>query len=211
MGNPERKEKLVESRAVLVDVDNTINNLQVDLMRYVNRRLPQPYSYRRFTSADMESTDTLFDQFAAEFFNSPALLMKSKPFPGALDGIRLLDEKGFEIHIASGRHGSMHQTTMNWLEKHRFLPYVTFIHPRPAGESVLDFKIGIAKKVDAAVAFDDTRAVAEALSSNGIAVNLIRRPWNKEVRKSELIRPYPSFYRAVLAFVNSKHTQPNQT
>ncbi len=203
MASPERKESLIENRAVLVDVDNTINNLQVDLLKYVNRRLPHPYSYRGFTSADMESTDTLFDQIGAEFFNSPELVIKSRPFPGALDAIRLLDEKGFEVHIASGRHGILHQTTTQWLEKHGFLPHVSSVHHRPPEKSVQDFKIGVAKKVDAVVAFDDIRSVAEALSSNGITVHLIRRPWNKEVEKSDLIRPYPSFYRAVVAFIDT--------
>lgn len=203
MVNLERKEYLIENRAVLVDVDNTINNLQVDLLRYVNRSLPHPYSYRGFTSADMESTSTLFDQFAAEFFNSPELVIKSRPFPGALNAIKLLDEKGFDVHIASGRHGTLYQATIQWLERHGFSPYLTSVHPRPPGESVEEFKIGVAKKIDAVVAFDDTRSVAEALSFYGIPVNLIRRPWNKEVKKSDLIRPYPSFYRAVLAFLSS--------
>ena len=203
MGSPERITHISQSKAVLIDVDNTINKLQAHLFKYVNRRSIQTYLYRQFTSAQMESTDTPFDKLAEEYFGFPELVIQSRPFPKALEGTKLLHENGFELHIASARHESLYPTTLAWLEKHGFLSYVTDVHRRTPHISGTDFKRGVAKKINAATAFDDEKLLADALASIGIPVYLIRRPWNIELKRSDLIRPHSSFYRAALSFLNS--------
>lgn len=203
MGSPERTTYNPQSKAVLIDVDNTINKLQVHLMKYVNRRSAQTYLYREFTSTQMESTDAPFDKLAEEYFRSPEVVIKSRPFPKALEGAKLLHENGFELHIASARKQSLYPTTIAWLEKHGFYSYVTEIHLKTSHISGADFKTGVAKEINAVTAFDDEKLLAEALASIGIPVYLIRRPWNVELKKNYLIRPYSSFYRATLSFLNS--------
>lgn len=201
MGSPERITHIPQSKTVLIDVDNTINKLQAHLFKYVNRKSTQHYLYRQFTSTEMESTDMPFDKLAEEYFGSPELVIQSRPFPKALEGTKLLHENGFELHIASARQESLYPTTLAWLEKHGFLSYITEVHPRTSHISGADFKMGVAKKINAVTAFDDEKLLAEALASIGIPVYLIRRPWNVELKSSDLIRPHSSFYRATLSFL----------
>lgn len=204
MLNYEKIEHVSGKKDVLVDLDNTVNNLQVDLLKYVNKRLPTKQSYRNFTSTEMESTTSLLDQFAIEFFNSPDLLIRSRPFVGALDAMKLLRENNYNIHVASGRQATLYQTTVDWLERNGFLAHVSSVNLRSDGKSAEEFKLATAKKLCVIAVFEDTKSVAEILATEGLPVYLIRRPWNKEVKRSDLIHPAPSFRRAVSEFLNPR-------
>ncbi len=189
-------------RNILVDVDNTINNLQIDLLKFANKRLPEKRSYSSFDSAAMESTEAPFDLVAAEFFDSYELMGKSRPFIGAVESVALLKDSGFNVHVSSGRPAKLQHATVEWLERNGFMPYVSSVQLRAPGQTAEQFKLGAAKELDVVAVFEDTKSVAELLASNGITVHLIRRPWNKEIKRTDLIKPAPSFKRAVSEFLN---------
>ncbi len=192
-------------KAVLVDLDDTLNALQTRINGYVNAQSQTKYHYHRLTSYERESGDPALDEIVQEFLHSPQLVIKSQPFPHALAGVQLLHQNGYAIHITSARKESLHQVTVDWLDLHGMSPYITNVPPRPADIFGPDFKIQVAQKVAAQTIFDDTKRVAEAFAQNMMIVYLIRRPWNKELLADEFIKPYPSFYRAVLGFLKENH------
>lgn len=192
----------MERKTLLIDVDDTLNRMQVDLLRFVNKRSPNPYRYWQLTSSDRESKDNVLDALVQEYLSRPDLVVRTRPFENALEGVKLLHSAGYNLHISSSRKEELHQATLGWLEKHGFYPFITDIHPRPSSIGGPEFKVKTAQKVNAIAAFDDTKSAIDALAESGVAVYLIRRPWNKEVLGNSLVRPYPSFYRAVLGFLN---------
>lgn len=192
----------MERKCLLIDVDDTLNRLQRGLLLYVNSQSVSPYRYWQLTSREMENGDPRLATLVREYLEKPDLVVKTKPFPRSLDGVRLLHEAGFKLHIASARKETLHQATEEWLARHGFINYIEDIHHRPSETRSFEFKVSIANLISARAAFDDTVSIAEALAENGTLVYLIRRPWNREITGNHIIRPYPSFYRAAVAFLN---------
>lgn len=195
----------MERKSVLIDVDDTINAMQVAMLRYVNEHSTRAYTYWQLTSNERESNNQDLDNLAQQYLSKPSLVVQSKPFPLALAGVRLLYEHGYQLHIVSSRKEPLHEATLSWLEKHGFSQYLTAVHHRPSSLPGHEFKVRISQRLHALSAFDDTKSVAEALAKIGIPVYLIRRPWNRELLRSVLIRPYPSFYQAAQAFLATNY------
>jgi hypothetical protein len=118
----------------------------------------------------------------------------------------MLYDAGFELHISSSRLEPIHEVTHTWLKIHGFYPYIKKVHPRYSHIKGRDFKVAVANEIKAIAAFDDTPTVVENLVNNGTPLYLIRRPWNKHIKKSELVKPFPSFYQAVKAFLKEYDT-----
>jgi hypothetical protein len=194
------------SANVLVDVDDTLSGTQRLFLAHANRDNPGRFRYQDFTSFDRE-TPGEWDGIVQGLLARPEVIVRTKPFAGALDGLRRLHEAGFKIHIASSRKENLHRTTKDWLEKYGLARYVEEVHGRPSSMSGDEFKLAVANQIDAAAAFDDTKAVAESLARNKVHVYLVRRPWNRDLPQGPWIKPCRSFQRGVIAFLGSSDTE----
>lgn len=191
----------MERKDLLIDMDDTLNRMQRGVIIFINSNSSTKIRFKDWDSNTREGGNKQVEELIQEFLQRPDLVIKTHPFKKALVGVRALHEQGFNLHIVSARKEPLHQTTEEWLEKHGFFPFITAIHHRPSYLRGPDFKVEVAKKIDARAAFDDTKDVAEAFAASNIPIYLIRKPWNRELPPSKLIIPQRSFYQAVQTFL----------
>lgn len=102
-------------------------------------------------------------------FSEPSNLLRVKPLPGAIDGLRELAKHGC-IALVTARLPRARQTTVQWLEKHGVPDHdLHFVRHFEKHVSLRGFSAVIEDDYDQAVAFampDETRCY------------LMRHPWN---------------------------------
>lgn len=198
--------------AVLVDIDDTLADTQVEVLAYVNAKSPQPYEYAMLTRDFREGrADKNYDELVTEFLRDPKLIDQAKPYRHALTGLQRLHRAGYEIHIASARKENLHSITLEWLKRHGLFELVTQVHPRASHIHGAGFKLEAAATVNVVAAFDDTYDVAEALADAGVLVYLIERPWNQAEPEHPLITPSIDFGAAVEHFLESTASRSSQS
>lgn len=177
------------SRVALVDIDDTLADTQVEILKHVNDRSKKYYRLSDMTRQFRENKVDGYYEHVTDFLNRPDTVLQVPAYPYAEYCLRNLKDSGYEVHIASSRKESLHETTHLWLNRHGFDKYVDAVHPRYSIQRGFQFKVDTAKKIGAEVAFDDTLNVAEALSENGVLTYLIDKPWNKtDTKKRNIIR-----------------------
>lgn len=189
------------SRAVLVDIDDTLADTQVKILEYVNSHAPQHYAMNQITHEFREGLNAEYDQLVRQFLASGDLVGQIEPITDAISGLAQLKEAGYEIHIASARQENLHTVTVDWLTRHGLSDYVHRIHPRFSHQRDYQFKLTAAREIDAVAAFDDTLSVIEALAAAVPKLYLINKPWNNHKNiKTPIIR-VDSFAAAVSDFL----------
>lgn len=188
-------------KAVMIDIDDTLCSLQRGLLKHIKTLTGSAPSYHRMNPVEMEKQRSFGNPVTREFLDSIEETSKFKPYPKSLEGFKLLYQAGFELHISSSRLEPVHQITIEWLKKYGFYQYIFKVHPRSSKINGRDFKVIVANDIRALAAFDDSPTAVEALIANGTTVYLIRRPWNKIFKKSDLVKPHLSFYQSVIAFL----------
>ncbi len=187
---------------VLVDIDDTLADTQVAMLRYINQKSKRPYRFEELTREHRERSVPEYDKLAKEFMDRPDLIARCTPCADALDALKRLHGAGFAIHIVSSRREPIHDITLEWLREHGFADYVTEVHPRSSKQSGREFKRLISEKIRPAAAFDDTMEVAEALSQIGVTVYLIHKPWNASETLPRNVSHAETFAAAVNAFLS---------
>ena len=92
---------------IAVDVDNTVANTNLELVRRFGLPL------KKYPAT----------QIPPEFFLSNEgmrLFQKTEPFPGAAEALNLFSELGYRIAYISSRPGDALFITVRWLQKHGF-------------------------------------------------------------------------------------------
>jgi hypothetical protein len=192
-----------DSRALMVDMDDTLNAMQREVLRHIARRTGENPGYWAMDADTIEQQRSRENALVQEFLGRPDLVMRGRPYRFALEGVRLLHQAGYRLHIVSSRQEPLHQATEDWLAQYGFRPYIHQIHRRYSMIRGRDFKTRVAAEIGAAVAFDDTPTVVEELVKHGTPVYLIRRPWNRHITPRPALQVFPSFYRAAVAFLEN--------
>jgi hypothetical protein len=193
----------MSSRALMIDLDDTLHAMQREVLRHIARRTGETLDYWAMDSDTIEHQRSRENLVVQEFLCRPDLVMRGQPYRRALEGVRLLSHTGYQLHIVSSRQEPLHQATEDWLERHGFREYIHHVHRRSSVVRGRDFKTRVAAEIGALAAFDDTPTVVEELVRHNTPVYLIRRPWNRNIVASPAIRPFPSFYRAAVAFLEA--------
>jgi hypothetical protein len=208
----------LEQKIALCDVDDTwcatqrmfiqeVNNRNFALFQQGEMAAYTPYKYNTFTEQHLMARDNEWYEHVKTLVMDKDIIIKAQPFKKALAGVKLLHEAGYEIHTFSAREDPLHQTLNSWLEIHGFIPYISEIHSRYLPLNVEEFKLSIAHKIGPDVCFDDRRSTAQVLAENGYLTYLMRRPWNRELNKSENIIPKRSFYQAAEDFLKNTRSR----
>jgi hypothetical protein len=193
-----------DSHALLVDLDDTLHAMQREVLRHIARRTGDKLNYWSMDSETIEHQRSRDNAIVQDFLGRPDLVMKGRPYARSLEGVRLLHEAGYHLHIVSSRQEPLHQATEDWLASYGFRDYIHQIHRRYSTMRGRDFKTQVAAEIGAVAAFDDTPTVVEELVKHGVLVYLIRRPWNRQIVPGPSIQPFPSFYRAAVAFLQTQ-------
>lgn len=186
---------------VLVDLDDTLADTQVAMLRYINARGARQFTFAELTREHREQEVAGYDELVNEFLRQPELVRQTAPYDDAREAIRQLHAAGLAIHIVSARREILHGVTDEWLGEHGFARYVTEIHRRSSHTKGRDFKRLVSEKIHPIAAFDDTYDVAETLAATGVPVYLIDKPWNQEERLPAGITRVPSFAAGVHKFL----------
>ena len=196
---------------VLVDIDDTLSDTQVAMLRYVNSKSAQPYRFEELTRAHREEAVPEYERLVQEFLADPQLVGQCRPYRTALAAMQQLHDAGYAIHIVSSRREPLHAVTTAWLKEHGFADYVSAIHPRSARHTGKEFKRLVAERIKPAAAFDDTLEVAEILAGTGVLVYLIHQPWNAGESLPENIHRAETFAAAATDFLNRQRAAGTPT
>ena len=94
----------VNNKIVLVDVDDTIANTRQAMLKYY-RDATGDYSTSIEGSRTYWYTDTMCPLFSDEraniAFNDPRLFNMMEPLEGAIEGVKYLQNKGYEVRICT--------------------------------------------------------------------------------------------------------------
>lgn len=188
---------------VLVDVDDTLSDTQLVLIREVGRMTGQTFKFDEMTRAHREKEIDGWGEGVRQVLNDPEVMLTCQPSHLALEGLSLLHAGGFEPHIVSSRQEPLHEATATWLDQHGFAKYVSAIHPRLNGESGNSFKVRIAREQQFRAAFDDTFEVVVALAEVVPVVYVIDKPWNRghDEELPDNVERVESFYDGVEEFL----------
>ena len=187
--------------AVLIDIDDTLADSQTVLLEHVNRVSSRPYTLSYLTQASREDDDDEYNKHVRELLRRPEIVASYQPFYDALQAVTRLHAAGYAVHICSSRKENLHETTTDWLAEHGFAPFIAKVHPRMSINRGHDFKVSVARSVQAVVAFDDTYEVVVALSQVVPTVYLIERPWNQDGDTPDNVTRHTSFATAVFDFL----------
>lgn len=181
----------------LVDMDDTLVSLQRDILTYINQFCTVPYSWDRLSRDLREGKDEQYQKLVVDFLSQPELSLRARIYPSASQALKSLKDSGWQIHIASARKENLHHVTEAWLRQHQIHHYIDLIHPRFSNFKSTEFKVKVAQKIGATVAFDDTYDVALALAEAGVKTYLLDKPWNKNERLHPNMRRARNFAEAV--------------
>src|SRR5437588_4257029 len=129
------------NKSVLVDIDDTLSETQVEILKYINSKSEREYIWDELTREFREGKDPEYQKLVQEYLLQPELVGATLPYKDALDAIKKLHKNGYEIHIASSRKEMLHETTLTWLEKHGIINYIEKVHPRTSNKNDKDFKV----------------------------------------------------------------------
>lgn len=187
----------------LIDIDETLARLQREIQKYARTHHGKHYEWNDFTQHLREDRDPTYRKIISQFLAVPDNSLLATPYPGVCTALGQLKKAGYQLHIASARKENLHDATEQWLTAHRIIPLVDAIHPRPDSLNSHDFKVDIARKIGATVAFDDTYKIAYYLAESGVMTYLLSKPWNKGTPRHANIRRAPSFASAVALHLKS--------
>ena len=196
------------TRAICVDIDNTIADTDTVLRRIIRRvsrdRVRHAhedvvcYEYWRCRDArGHRLTSREWHRVVAEFHRER--LGEIPPFPGVAGHLAELGEV-FEVHLATTRDPSSEASTRAWLERHG-IPHDR-LHFARHGE-----KHRIPYLFDYAV--EDDREQAYAFVASGVPALVLGRPWN-HVSASSPVERLPDWSAIVMRLRTAAVRDPLQ-
>jgi uncharacterized HAD superfamily protein len=99
-------------------------------------------------------------------------IMRSKPYPGAVEAVRAWHEAGHFIHITSHRACEAHEATERWLQQIG-LPYDELY--------CSDDKVTRCQEIGIDVLIDDSPENLQRAIDAGITAATLLHPWNREL------------------------------
>ena len=161
---------------IAIDIDSTLHHYWDDFAAAAKRRfgVSLPYDEQVTWSIDRLKPEQLKACIAET--HSAETVMKSEPYPGAVDVVRRWHEQGHWIHITSHRDVAAHDPTARWLERIG-LPYDDL-------HCSYD-KIARATELGIGVLIDDSPVNLTRAIEHGIVAATITHPWNRDVVEEE--------------------------
>lgn len=184
-------------KVALLDLDDTLAATNRHMLQYGKDNHNSPYRYEQLTRQFRENEPDDWNIVVKGFLTDIAQVEAVEVYPFVPQALNDLKALGYEIHLATARKSLLHPITSRWLEKHGLSQYVDSIHPRPDDVKSTQFKIDVAKKIGATIAFDDTYDIAETLAEFGLLVYLMEKPWNKGEPLHKNMIPVHDFAAAV--------------
>lgn len=179
----------MKHKIALVDVDDTLAATQRSILSYLRRHHDMNYRFHDISEDFREGRHREYQTLVNRFLSYAENSYRIPLLPSAKIGLHRLSDAGYQIHIFSSRKEPLHAATERWLSKHDLLSYINEIHPRYSHQSSTEFKLSVAKRTKADIAFDDTHSIALTLANSGLRTFLIKKPWNRNnFEQSNLVK-----------------------
>lgn len=174
-----------------IDIDGVLADLIPSLNNFYNRKKGTSFTLNDYKNANLETTWKCSKDFAInvveEFFFSPDFLNIS-PIKGAQDAISILSEK-YPLVAVTARPPVIADKTKSWISKY-FGDNISeiYLNGDYTKHSSEWSKTEICNAKDINIFIEDTREIANKLSSAGIKTFLINTPGNQGELNEEVIR-----------------------
>lgn len=176
-------------QAIYVDMDDVITETTRQYLDVARRMFGRTVLYEDIRNFDLKASFGLTDdQFAAFFseIHERHFLENLPPVPHALPSLARWREKGFAIHVVTGRLTAAYTASVNWL-RHRGVPMDAFVmvdkYARPDMNPEISIPLKSFDTEPFAFAVEDSPATALFLAAERkIPVFLMDRPWNQGIR-----------------------------
>jgi len=195
----------MNSKAVLVDIDNTIAQTQHAYISYANAMSAVPFVFEEITREYTDDIDDPFEALVRGFITSKDYentVEAIVPYPDVREAFELLHRAGFRLCVASSRIEDWHQPTAQWLDTHGLLPYVDSLYLRTQDIDSDDFKQAVAALSGARYAFDDSASTGKLLTALD-TFYLIDQPWNRDITSPNRMLRVKSFKDGVLHLLSN--------
>ncbi|MCW3005791.1 MAG: hypothetical protein JWP17_417 [Solirubrobacterales bacterium] len=157
---------------IAIDIDSTLHHYWDVLSDAARRRfgIELPYE-EQFDWGITRLKPKQLEVCIAET-HSPAVILKGRPYPGAVETVQRWHEQGHFIHITTHRESDCHEATAAWLNQIGL----------PFDELYCSFdKVARCTEIDIDVLIDDSPTNIERAIEAGIVVATLRHPWNTDV------------------------------
>jgi len=161
---------------IAIDIDSTLHHYWDDFAAAAKRRfgVDLPYDQQVTWSIDRLRPKQLRVCIAET--HAPETVLRSEPYPGAVDVVRRWHEAGHWIHITSHRAAEAHEHTAEWLQRIG-LPYDDL-------HCSYD-KVARARQLGIDILVDDSPVNLLRAIDAGIVAATLLHPWNRELVEEE--------------------------
>jgi uncharacterized protein len=157
---------------IAIDIDSTLHHYWDQLEEIAQRRfgVTIPYDDQVVWQIDRLKPEQL-SAVVKETHSEPHI-MRSQPYPGAVEAVKAWHEAGHFIHITSHRAGEAHEATERWLRQIG-LPY---------DELYCSYdKVTRCQEIGIDVLIDDSPENLQRAIDAGITAATLLHPWNREL------------------------------
>jgi uncharacterized HAD superfamily protein len=157
---------------IAIDIDSTLHHYWDVLSDAARRRfgIELPYE-EQFDWGVTRLKPKQLEVCIAET-HSDEVILKGRPYPGAVEAVRRWHDQGHFIHITTHRQSDCHEATAAWLNRIGL----------PFDELYCSFdKVARCTEIEIDVLIDDSPSNIERALAAGIVVATLRHPWNSDV------------------------------
>ena len=161
---------------IAIDIDSTLHHYW-DLLEEVAQRrfgVRIPYADQVVWEIDRLKPEQL--HAAVRETHSEPQILRSEPYPGAVEAVRAWHEAGHFIHITSHRAGEAREATAQWLDRIG-LPY----HELYCSYD----KVSRCEEIGIDLLIDDSPETLQRAIDAGITVATLEHPWNRDLCETE--------------------------
>jgi uncharacterized protein len=161
---------------IAIDIDSTLHHYWDQLEEIAHRRfgVTIPYEQQVVWNIDRLKPEQL-SAVVRESHTEPQIL-RSEPYPGAVDAVRAWHEAGHFIHITSHRSGEAHEATERWLRQIGL----------PFDELYCSYdKVTRCQEIGIDVLIDDSPDNLRGAIDAGIIGATLLHPWNRDLCETE--------------------------
>lgn len=173
---------------IYIDLDDVLCETALEFASLLEKRYGRKVDFNQITSFDLGTSFTLTPSELEEFLSAahePKILEVLKPVEGALDAVKVWHDKGYEIHVVTGRPTSTFEASKQWLTRHE-VPHtsLTFVDKYSRHNSnnaqIQPVPLSQLSEVGFCFAVEDSPTFADYLVKTlNVRVALFDRPWNR--------------------------------
>lgn len=177
---------------IYVDLDDVLAQTGRMFLRVLAREFGRDVAFEEIRSYHLGESLSLRARELTEFMrlaHQPDALAEIEPMPGAAETMAEWRERGYEIHVVTGRPPTTLEPTLDWLARHHlshaefhFLDKYSEVYSGAPGTHAGVLTLADLPRLDFCLAVEDFPGIIVYLANTvHVPVALFDRPWNQEL------------------------------